>query len=133
GLTIAGTAVGTPNYMSPEQIDGRKLDGRSDLYSLALIGWEMLTGEKPWGNENLCSIIYKQKREQLPPLRWYRNDIPARYALAIEGALAKDPNARWSGVDEFLRHLSGDAGARWRFESVAILWKKRASARVTAA
>jgi serine/threonine protein kinase len=59
-LTATGTAIGTPAYMSPEQIDGTTLDGRSDLYSLGLVGWEMLTGRRPWEGESLYSVIYKQ-------------------------------------------------------------------------
>ena len=47
-LTATGTTIGTPTYMAPEQIDGVNLDGRSDLYSLGMVGWEMLTGERPW-------------------------------------------------------------------------------------
>jgi len=61
-LTATGTAIGTPSYMSPEQIDGTELDGRSDLYSLGLVGWEMLTGRRPWEGEGLYTVIYKQKR-----------------------------------------------------------------------
>jgi len=134
GLTIAGTAVGTPNYMSPEQIDGERIDARSDLYSVGLIAWEMLSGKKPWDNESLYSVIYKQKREHLPPLRWFRTDVPAGFAFAIEGALAKDPNARWKDVEEFVSHLSeGSLRTRWRAEAAALLWRRRTSARVAAA
>jgi alpha-tubulin suppressor-like RCC1 family protein len=134
GLTMMGTAVGTPNYMSPEQIDGRNIDRRSDLYSLALIGWEMLTGEKPWHGESLYSVIYKQKHENLPTLRRLRTDVPVRIAFAIEGALAKDPAARWASADDFLAQLADRSlPARWRQLSAVVLWKRRASARVVAA
>jgi alpha-tubulin suppressor-like RCC1 family protein len=134
GLTMLGTAVGTPNYMSPEQIDGGALDGRSDLYSLALIGREMLTGERPWNGMTLYSVIYKQKNESLPPLRTVRPDVPVRLAYAIEGALSKDPAARWGSAQDFLRQLEDRSlPARWRQLSSAVLWKRRASARVAAA
>src|SRR5690606_7622060 len=63
GLTLPGMAIGTPAYMAPEQIDGGVLDGRSDLYSLGLVGYEMLTGTPPWAGESLFSMIYKQRNE----------------------------------------------------------------------
>src|SRR5579862_2169659 len=55
--------VGTPAYMSPEQIDGVELDGRSDVFSLGLIGYEMLTGVRPWVDEDISDIMYRQKFE----------------------------------------------------------------------
>jgi serine/threonine protein kinase/alpha-tubulin suppressor-like RCC1 family protein len=134
GLTMMGTAVGTPNYMSPEQIDGRLIDRRSDLYSLALIGWEMLAGQKPWDGESLYSVIYKQKHENLPSLRRLRPDVPVRLAYAIEGALAKDPGARQGSAEEFIAQLSDRSLlGRWRQLSSVVLWKRRTSARVVAA
>jgi alpha-tubulin suppressor-like RCC1 family protein len=134
GLTRAGTALGTPTYMSPEQIDGREIDGRSDLYGLALIGWEMLAGETPWKGESLYGVIYKQKHEALPALRHLRPDVPVRLWFAIEGALAKDPRARWADVGEFLSHLADESlSARWRHWSSGRIWQRRASARVVAA
>ncbi len=129
GLTMAGAAVGTPNYMSPEQIDGRPLDGRSDLYSLALIAWEMLTGIKPWDGESLYSVIYKQKHEDLPSLRELRPDLPPRLTFAIEGALAKEPEGRWKDVDEFLQNLRDETlQARWRRWSASTTPWRRPSA-----
>lgn len=106
GLTLPGTAIGTPTYMSPEQVDGRDLDGRSDLYSLGLLGWEMLTGRQPWAGESLYSVIYKQKSESLPPAGQIRANIPENVERAIEGALPKDPNERWPDADTFLEALS---------------------------
>jgi serine/threonine protein kinase/alpha-tubulin suppressor-like RCC1 family protein len=106
-ITLAGEVLGTPAYMAPEQIEGRPLDGRSDLYSLALVGWEMLTGEAPWEGETLYATLYKQKHERLPSLRKYRSDVPARIRYALKGALHKEPEARWSGVEEFVSRLDG--------------------------
>ncbi|MEJ7813223.1 MAG: serine/threonine-protein kinase, partial [Gemmatimonadaceae bacterium] len=104
-LTLVGSAIGTPSYMSPEQIDGRGVDGRSDLYSLGLLGWEMLTGQRPWAGEGIYSVIYKQKHEELPRLTTLRADIPAPLLYAIEGALHKHPDTRWASADEFLAQL----------------------------
>lgn len=105
-LTATGTAIGTPSYMSPEQIDGASLDGRSDLYSLGLVGWEMLTGRRPWEGEGLYSVIYKQKREELQPIDELRPDTPDRLIYLIEGAIRKRSTERWSGAEEFLERAS---------------------------
>ena len=104
-LTLPGAAIGTPAYMSPEQIDGGHLDGRSDLYSLGLVGWEMLTGQRPWAGESLFGVIYKQKHEDLPPLAKLRPGIPGGLRRAIEGALAKEPDDRWPDAEAFLAAL----------------------------
>jgi len=58
-LTMTGAAIGTPAYMAPEQIDGAPADARSDLYSLGLVTWEMLTGQRPWEGESLFNVISK--------------------------------------------------------------------------
>jgi alpha-tubulin suppressor-like RCC1 family protein/serine/threonine protein kinase len=105
-LTATGTAIGTPAYMSPEQIDGTEMDGRSDLYSLGLVGWEMLTGRRPWEGEGLYSVIYKQKREELPPIDELRPDVPDRLVYLVEGAIRKNAAERWSGAAEMLERAS---------------------------
>ena len=107
GLTLPGMAIGTPAYMSPEQIDGDVLDGRSDLYSLGLVGYEMLTGRSPWAGESLFNMIYKQKNELLAPLDQVRPGIPRTLLRALEGALQKDRDDRWRDADEFLEALTG--------------------------
>ena len=107
GITLPGMAIGTPTYMSPEQIDGASLDGRSDIYSLGIVGYEMLTGQQPWAGENLYSIIYKQKREQLPALDEVRPGVPHELQEAVEGALKKRPEDRWQSAEEFLACLRG--------------------------
>ncbi|HEY0671104.1 MAG TPA: TonB family protein [Longimicrobiales bacterium] len=104
-LTLVGTALGTPAYMSPEQIDGTTLDGRSDLYSLGLVAHEMLSGQQPWAGNNLYTIIYKQKHEELPPLNSFRQDIPVYLQRAIESLLRKDPAARCADGGELLAQL----------------------------
>jgi serine/threonine protein kinase/uncharacterized protein YecT (DUF1311 family) len=104
-LTRTGMVVGTPSYMSPEQIDGRQLDGRSDLYSLGMVGWEMLAGRRPWEGESIYGVIYKHKHEPLPALTAARPEVPRRLRLAIEGAIRKDRDQRWASADEFLTRL----------------------------
>ena len=108
-LTATGTAIGTPTYMSPEQIDGGHLDGRSDLYSLGMVGWEMLTGQRPWAGESLYSVIYRQKHDPLPPLDALRPDVPPRLQFLIEGLMYKNPDRRWASSARFVALLSNDA------------------------
>jgi len=105
-ITLLGAALGTPQYMSPEQIDGTQLDGRSDIYSLGVVGWEILTGRRPWAGENLYGIIYKQKHEDLPRITSLRPRVPANLLFAIEGALVKDRTKRWQSADEFIERLT---------------------------
>lgn len=108
-VTMTGIVVGTPAYMSPEQIDGSQLDGRSDLYSLGLVGWELLAGQQPWEGENLYSIIVKQRTEPLPSLENLRPGVPEPLRLAIERATEKDHSRRWSDAEELLAHLDRSA------------------------
>jgi len=106
GITLLGAALGTPQYMSPEQIDGEKVDGRSDIYSLGVLGWELLTGRRPWAGESLYGVIYKQKHEDLARITSLRPRVPANLLFAIEGALIKNRERRWQTVDEFLDQLT---------------------------
>ncbi len=105
-LTATGTAIGTPTYMSPEQIDGGSLDGRTDLYALGMVGWEMLSGERPWMGESLYSVIYRQKHDLPTPLDVIRPDVPPRLQFLIEGLLPKRAEHRWPSAARFLTLLS---------------------------
>jgi alpha-tubulin suppressor-like RCC1 family protein/serine/threonine protein kinase len=104
-MTMTGTAVGTPFYMSPEQVEGAALDGRSDLYSLGLVAWEALTGRRPWDGESLYNVIYKQKHEELPPVEALRPGVPLRLQYVVERMLQKRPAARWAGAEGLLAQL----------------------------
>ena len=105
-VTMAGVAIGTPTYMAPEQIDGSAIDARSDLYSLGLVGWEMLTGRRPWDGETLYNVIFRQKHDQLPAIDALRPDVPVRLVYAIEGLLEKSPAARWQSAGEFRAQMA---------------------------
>ncbi len=105
-LTAAGAAIGTPTYMSPEQIDGAHVDCRSDLYSLGLVAWEMLTGRRPWDGESLYSVIYRQKHEELAPIEEFRPDVSERVRYLIDGLLRKQPASRWVSAERFLARLN---------------------------
>ena len=106
-LTMDGAAIGTPAYMAPEQIDGAPANVRSDLYSLGLVGWEMLTGERPWEGEALYNVIFKQKNDDLPAIDALRpGAVPARLQYIIERLMQKRPSARWPGAEGLLSALN---------------------------
>jgi Protein kinase domain len=104
-VTASGVAIGTPAYMSPESLDGGPVDGRSDIFSLGLVAWELLVGERPWQSETLYSLIYSQKCEPTPSLVDRRRDVPVRLRKAIERSLKKDPDARWESAEALLGYL----------------------------
>jgi alpha-tubulin suppressor-like RCC1 family protein len=106
-VTRTNVAIGTPAYMSPEQIDGGTIDGRSDLYSLGLVGWELIAGQQPWQGESLYGVIYRQKHDELPPLDDLRRETPPELIAAVEGALEKNARVRWARADDFLDVLTG--------------------------
>ena len=100
-LTVTGIAVGTPAYMSPEQAMGeREVDGRSDIYSLGIVAYQMLAGETPFKATNTPAMLMKHVSEPPPPLSLRRRDVPASLAAAIEHALAKRPQDRWGSAAE---------------------------------
>jgi hypothetical protein len=103
-LTIPGASLGTPAYMSPEQIDGKEVDGRSDVYSLGLVGYEIILGQHPWEGENVFSTIFKQKNEILPMELPGLERVPALSEI-LQKALQKDPQARWESADALLKEL----------------------------
>ncbi len=115
-LTLAGVAIGTPTYMAPEQIDGSLADARSDLYSLGLVGWEILTGRRPWDGETLYNVIYHQKHDQLAAIDALRPETPVRLVAAIERLLEKSPADRWQSAEQFRHELISDAPIRRRRE-----------------
>ena len=101
-LTVTGVAIGTPAYMSPEQALGeRELDGRSDLYSLGVIGYQLLAGETPFKASNTPAMLVKHVSETPRPLAMLRPDTPSGLAHAIARALAKKPDDRWPDAAAF--------------------------------
>jgi serine/threonine protein kinase len=109
-LTVTGIAVGTPAYMSPEQAIGeRDIDGRSDLYSLGVVGYQMLTGELPFAANNTPAMLMKHINEVARPIRDLRPDVPVGLERAIERAMAKKPDQRWPDAAGFRDALSDDS------------------------
>jgi serine/threonine-protein kinase len=107
-LTVTGVAVGTPAYMSPEQAIGeRELDGRSDIYSLGVVGYQMLAGTTPFRAANTPAMLVKHLSESPRPLDALRPDAPAGLVHAIMRALAKKPEHRWADAEEFRAAILG--------------------------
>jgi serine/threonine-protein kinase len=107
-LTVTGVAVGTPAYMSPEQALGeREVDGRSDLYSLGIVGYHMLAGDTPFKAANTPAMLVKHVSERPRPLRERRPEVPAYLGVAIDRALSKRPDERWADAAEFRDALDG--------------------------
>ena len=117
-LTQTGIAVGTPTYMSPEQAVGdRQVDGRSDIYSLGVVGYQMLTGRVPFTASNSMALLLKHVSERPRPILELRPETPRVLAEAIEHALAKTPDTRWPTATAFREALlTGESGSSWRVE-----------------
>jgi serine/threonine-protein kinase len=95
GLTRVGEVVGTPEFMSPEQAAGDVVDGRSDLYSLGIVGFYALTGRLPFTADNPTALLAMHLTQPPPPLLARRGDVPDEFAQAIDRCLAKAPEDRW--------------------------------------
>src|SRR5256885_8563291 len=105
--TVQQTAhvMGTPSYMSPEQVKGRVVDGRSDIFSLGVLLYEMVTGEKPFPGQNITTVIYKIVNEEPVPPRQIDPSIHAGLSAVVMKALAKDPDNRYQSCREMLEDL----------------------------
>ena len=106
GITGAGVMIGTPEYMSPEQVDGKEADRRSDIYSLGIILFEMLTGYLPFEGDTPLSVAVKQKSEPPPDPKSLNAQIPDELDRIILKCLEKPKEKRYQLVDEVLADLS---------------------------
>jgi protein kinase-like protein/2TM domain-containing protein len=110
-ITVTGIAVGTPAYMSPEQALGeRDVDGRSDLYSLGVVAYQMLAGAPPFTANNTPAMLMKHVGEAPPPLATRRPDLPPNLVTAVERALEKKPEDRWPSAGAFADALRAGEG-----------------------
>jgi serine/threonine protein kinase len=100
--TQAGVVLGTPSYMSPEQALGKPVDGRSDQFSLAVIAYEMLVGERPFVAEELASLVYKIAQQAPAPLHTLNPQLGWPVEVVLRRALEKGPAARYSSCTEFV-------------------------------
>jgi serine/threonine protein kinase len=104
-MTQAGTTVGTLSYMSPEQIQGLQVDGRSDIFALGVIIYELLAGKKPFFGDNISTIVYKIVHEEPPRITEINQDLPRGFELVIKKALAKNPEDRYRTCGELVADL----------------------------
>jgi tRNA A-37 threonylcarbamoyl transferase component Bud32 len=119
GMTQTGTVLGTSDYISPEQAQGRRVDEHTDVYSLGVVLYELLTGELPFRGDNFVAVAMGHINDPAPSVLDCRPDAPPRVAAAVDRALAKDPSDRWPTMTAFCRELeaclhelrSGDAGS----------------------
>jgi len=112
-MTQANTVMGTPYYMAPEQIAGRAVDHRADIFSLGAILYEILTLAKPFPGENMTTVIYRILNEDPPETRSFDRTLPAGLDYVVKKALAKNPAQRYQTCREFsddLRNASAFAG-----------------------
>jgi serine/threonine-protein kinase len=106
-LTRTGTVMGTPNYMSPEQVRGEKVDERSDLFSLGAILYELLSGRKAFDSESAHSILYEVLEHEPQPLRSWVPDVPPLLLPIVERCLAKDRDRRYASADHLREAIRG--------------------------
>jgi len=106
-LTQAGVVVGTAPYMSPEQVEGRPIDGRSDIFSFGIVMYQMLTGAKPFRGDTAPSLMASILRDQPKPIREVRADIPEGVTRLVDRCLEKRPDDRIQSAQEILVELKG--------------------------
>ena len=105
GLTRTGMSIGTPEYMAPEQIQGQKVDARTDIYALGIVLYEMLVGWAPFSSTTPVAALYKQVNEPPPPLRQANINVPAWLEGVVNRALAKSPLERYQQASDFAEAL----------------------------
>jgi serine/threonine-protein kinase len=111
GMTATGMLMGTPYYMSPEQVRGRRVDAASDLYSLGALAFHLVTGRPPFAGDNAIAIGFAHLSEPVPSPRALRPDCPVELDAAIVRALAKDPLARPASALELRASMTAPARA----------------------
>jgi serine/threonine-protein kinase len=119
GLTATGVIIGTPLYMSPEQVLGGEVDGRTDVYALGCVLYEMLAGTPPFTGPNPQAVLARHTLEPVPSLRKARPDVPPELERTVAKALAKSPEDRFASATHFRDALTGAApaprpGIPWR-------------------
>jgi tetratricopeptide (TPR) repeat protein len=104
-MTSTGTVMGTPHYMSPEQVKGLKADARSDVFALGCVFYELLSGRKPFDAESMHGVLFKVMQDEPAPLGELAPDLPHALVQVVERALVKDPTERFQSAGELLAGL----------------------------
>ena len=128
GMTRSGAFVGTPRYMSPEQVEGGTIDHRSDLYSLGLVMYEMMTGEVPFSGESTWQVMYQRVKEKPKDPKLLKPDLPDWVARIVMHCLERDPALRYQTARDILTDIDANRspsiphGVRFRVPSGASRW-----------
>jgi serine/threonine protein kinase len=104
--TLIGQVLGTPKYMSPEQILGKHIDGRTDLFSLGVVLYQLVTGQKPFSGNTLASLTFQITQQDPPPVDQYAPETPTALVQIVQKLLKKDPNDRFSDAKTLLQALA---------------------------
>ena len=126
GLTQIGETVGTPHFMSPEQAAGDKVDGRSDLYSLGVVGYFAVTARLPFDAESAQAIMVAHVSQPAVPVERHRPDLPVPLAMVINRCLAKDPAQRFPTGEAIVEALDAIRAQRVEVPPAIRLWTVRA-------
>jgi predicted Ser/Thr protein kinase/tetratricopeptide (TPR) repeat protein len=105
-MTKTGTVMGTPHYMSPEQVRGQKADARSDVFSLGAVFYEMLSHHRPFEADSVHGVLFQILEQEPDPIRKWAPEVPAALVGVVERALAKDPAHRYADAGEMARGLA---------------------------
>jgi eukaryotic-like serine/threonine-protein kinase len=100
-MTRTGMVMGTPHYMSPEQVRGERADARSDVFALGCVFYELLTYKKPFDADSMHSVLFKVMQEEPPPVHEVEPGVPAVLAQVVEKSMSKDPTTRFQNASEF--------------------------------
>ena len=107
GMTQTGTVLGTSDYIAPEQAQGQRVDEHTDVYSLGVVLYELLTSEVPFPGENFVAVAMRHINEPPPSIRDKRPDVPPRVEAAVQRAMAKDPDDRFATMADFCARARG--------------------------
>jgi serine/threonine-protein kinase len=110
GMTQTGTVLGSSSYIAPEQASGQPVDAKTDVYSLGVVLYELLTGDVPFPGESFVAVALKHVHEPPPSLLDVRRDVPLRVVAAVNRALEKDPRDRFPTMDAFAAELEACLG-----------------------
>jgi eukaryotic-like serine/threonine-protein kinase len=128
GMTQTGTVLGTSDYIAPEQAQGQRVDEHTDVYSLGVVLYEMLTNEVPFPGENFVAVAMRHINEEPPSARDKRPDVSPRLEAAVQRAMAKRPEDRFQTMADFCRELEANLAEQQGATVVAPAQPRRARA-----